>query len=183
MLNPPIPTNEAERLKALQRYEVLDTPREEAFDSLTELAIKRFGVPIAVVSMVDHDRQWFKSCQGLDVTQTDRRLAFCAHAILSEQPLVVNDAQQDGRFADNPLVTGEPHIRFYAGAPLTTPDGYNLGTLCIIDRKPRSFSAEESAYLARLASMVTARLELRLAAVQGQQVDEALAKQLNQTED
>src|SRR5438094_855565 len=104
MINPPIPSNEAERLKALQRYGVLDTPREEAFDSLTELAIKRFGVPIAVVSMVDHDRQWFKSCQGLDVTQTDRRLAFCAHAILSDQTLVVNDAQQDERFVDNPLV-------------------------------------------------------------------------------
>lgn len=180
MINPPIPPNEAERLKALQRYGVLDTPREEAFDNLTELAIKRFGVPIAVVSMVDHDRQWFKSCQGLDVTQTDRRLAFCAHAILSDQPLVVSDAHQDERFVDNPLVTGDPHIRFYAGAPLTTPDGYNLGTLCIIDRKPRSFSAEEEAYLTRLATMVTARLELRLATIQTQQMGEALETQLGE---
>ncbi len=153
--------SEAARLNALARYDVLDTPPEAFFDRLTRLGARFFGVPIALVSFVDKERQWFKSCFGADLTQTSREVSFCAHALEHRDVLVVEDATQDARFAQNPLVTGEMGIRFYAGAPLRTPDGYVLGTLCLIARAPRSFSAEEQATLQDFAAMAMDELELR----------------------
>jgi PAS domain S-box-containing protein len=160
----PLPANETERLQALQRQHILDTPPEAAFDRITRLAAQLFGVPISLVSLVDRDRQWFKSCFGLDLRQTDRQLSFCAHAILSDDVFVVPDATQDERFANNALVTGELGIRFYAGAPLKTRDGFNLGSLCIIDTRPRHFSEQDIANLKDLAALVIDELELREAA-------------------
>lgn len=157
----PLPVNEAGRLRTLDRYAILDTPPEASFDRITRMASTVFGAPIALVSLIDADRQWFKSRQGLDAEETPREQAFCAHAILEAEPFVVEDATTDARFIDNPLVTGAPDIRFYAGAPLTAPDGHNLGTLCVIDRAPRSFGAEQRRLLADFAAMVVDELELR----------------------
>lgn len=154
MKAPPIPVDEEERLSQLRSLAILDTPPEERFDRVTRMARRLFGVPIALVSLVDENRQWFKSCFGLDVSETERRVSFCGHAILNKEALVVEDAMQDERFADNPLVTGEPHIRFYAGQPLRTMSGQAMGTLCIIDREPRSFGYEELMMLSDLAGMV-----------------------------
>ena len=158
MLTPPIPADEPRRLQSLHSLGVLDTPPERRFDRITRVATAAFRVPIALVSLVDHDRQWFKSCVGLDVTQTDRSISFCGHAILSDDLLIVPDALDDPRFADNPLVVGEPRIRFYAGCPLSGPEGRKLGTLCIIDREPRSFDAESVALLRELGSWVEEEL-------------------------
>lgn len=153
---------EQQRLAALARYAVLDTLPERAFDRVTHLAARLFGAPIALISLVDQDRQWFKACLGLDTRQTDRSLSFCAHTILGDGVMVIPDARQDPRFAGNALVTGEPFIRFYAGAPLVTPDGFKLGSLCVIDPQPRAaFSAEDQAALTDLAGMVVSELELR----------------------
>ncbi len=149
----PIPADEAQRLAALRRLEVLDTPAEERFDRLTRLARKLFDVPIALVSLVDGDRQWFKSKQGLEVCETPRGVSFCGHAILSHEVLYVPDALGDPRFADSPLVTGDPHIRFYAGAPLVI-DGRRVGTLCINDRRPRELGENELQTLRDLADCV-----------------------------
>jgi PAS domain S-box-containing protein len=162
-MNAPLPPNEAQRLQSLQRLEILDTPPEPSFDRITRLATQLFGVPIALVSLVDQDRQWFKSCIGLDVRQTDRQLSFCAHAILSDEAFVVPDALLDARFADNELVTGETGIRFYAGAPLKGRDGLNVGSLCVIDTAPREFSEQDKVNLCDLAAMVVDELELRRA--------------------
>ena len=134
MQSPDFPPDEAFRLRTLTSLSILDTPAEERFDRLTRLAQRLFNVPIALVSLIDSNRQWFKSCQGLDVRETPRDVSFCAHAILGNDLLVVPDAAADARFADNPLVTGEPFIRFYAGCPLKAPNGSLLGTLCVIDR-------------------------------------------------
>jgi PAS domain S-box-containing protein len=157
-------THEQHRLRALADYDVLDTSPEEAFDRLTRLAAELFGAPIALVSLVDAERQWFKSRVGLDVTQTPRELAFCNHTI-EVQPgsiFVVEDTMKDPRFATNLLVTGEPCIRFYAGAPITTPDGFNLGSICIIDRVPRcALTAQEASRLTLLAQIVVDELDLR----------------------
>lgn len=154
MKPPQIPVDEEERLKQLRSLTILDTPPEERFDRVTRMAKRLFGVPIALVSLVDENRQWFKSCFGLSVTETDRGISFCGHAILNKGVLVINDATKDERFFDNPLVTEDPHIRFYAGQPLRTLSGQGLGTLCIIDRAPRDFSDEDIAMLADLAGMV-----------------------------
>ena len=154
---------ELARIRALRRYEVLDTPAEDRFDDLTVLAAQICGVPIALISLVDENRQWFKSRVGLDVEQTHRDLAFCSHAIEGDGLFQVNDAQADERFADNPLVTDEPNIRFYAGVPLTTPDRQNIGTLCVIDRVPGELSTEQRRALTTLARQVSSQLELRLA--------------------
>ena len=156
------PHQEARRLAALRRYEVLDTPFEAAFDRITQLASVFFGAPIALVSLIEHDRQWFKACYGLSLRQSERELSFCAHTLHSDALLVVPDAKRDGRFEANPFVVGTPGIRFYAGAPLQTPDGYNLGALCVIDTEPRApLVAEQETVLKHLAAMVIDELELR----------------------
>ncbi|MBB1612690.1 diguanylate cyclase [Pseudomonas protegens] len=168
MLYPSKPNNEALRIQTLRELNVLDTSPEERFDRLTRLAKRLFNVPIALVSLVDADRQWFKSCVGLDVSETSRDISFCGHAILGDQILTVPDAGLDERFHDNPLVVGEPGIRFYAGCPLTVTNGSKLGTLCLIDIKPRDLDDEDRALLRDLARMA----EQELAAVQMASMDE-----------
>ncbi len=157
----PLAENEPERLKALREFEILDTLPEPAFDDLTALAAHICEAPIAVISLVDEHRQWFKSKVGLDATQTPRDVAFCAHAILQPDLFVVQDALTDKRFADNPLVTSDPHIRFYAGSPLVTDEGHALGTLCVIDRVPRTLKPDQEQALRVLTRHVTLQLELR----------------------
>ena len=143
MQAPAIPDNEAQRLRALRARAILDAPAEERFDRLTRLAQHMFGTQMALVSLVDAERQWFKSHQGLNACETGRDISFCGHAILADDIFEIADARLDPRFADNPLVSGPPHIRFYASAPLATADGYRIGTLCIIDDQPRQLSAED----------------------------------------
>jgi len=158
----PLPEDEHLRLETLHRYQILDTPQELSYEDLTLLASEICGTPIAAISLVDEDRQWFKSILGLDVRQTSRDVAFCAHAILDkEQPLVVEDATQDARFSDNALVSGEPGIRFYAGTPLVMSDGHAIGTLCVIDRVPKTLTPSERRALQVLGREVVAQLELR----------------------
>jgi hypothetical protein len=157
----PIPNNETQRLEALREYHVLDTAAEQAYDDVTALAAHICGAPIALISLVDKSRQWFKSKVGLQRQETPRDVAFCAHAILKPEPLIVRDALKDERFADNPLVRRAPHIRFYAGFPLFNPEGFALGTLCAIDRRPRRLSAGQQQAMLILAREVVARLELR----------------------
>jgi GAF domain-containing protein len=157
----PLPTNEAERLTTLKEYHILDTGAEQSYDDITTLAAHICEVPIALISIVDEARQWFKSRVGMEQQQTSREIAFCAYAILQQEPFIVKDAKKDQRFADNPLVTGEPHIRFYAGFPLINVEGLALGTLCVIDRQPRQLSAEQLKTMQALARQVMALLELR----------------------
>lgn len=157
---PPIPDNEVQRVTALHSLCLLDTPADPEFDLITRLAAKTFNVPISVISLVDEGRQWFKSKVGIETQETPRKDAFCAYAILSPLPMIVLDAQDDERFSRNPLVTAAPYIRFYAGAPLVTKEGMNLGTLCIIDNKPRArFTAAEQGILTNLCALVLTRIE------------------------
>jgi GAF domain-containing protein len=158
MIPPLMPDDETHRLATLRSTGLLDSAPEERFDRVTRLARRLFAVPIALVSLVDADRQWFKSKQGLTATETSRDVSFCAHAILGDEPLVVENAADDARFADNPLVTGDPAIRFYAGYPLAAADGSKLGTLCIISDAPRQLSADDRMILQTLASMVESEL-------------------------
>lgn len=137
---PDIPNNEEARLASLRALDILDTPFEERLDRITRLASQLFDVPIALLSLIDLDRQWFKSSMGLDVSETSRAISFCGHAILSPSVMIIPDARIDPRFADNPLVVGEPYIRFYAGCPLYAENGLALGTLCLIDQRPRILS-------------------------------------------
>ena len=165
---PPIPADEAARLAALHRYPILDTPAEASFDRLSALAARLFQVPLVFVSFVDEDRQWFKSCQGpasagIKVAEMPRNLAFCAHTILHSEVLVIEDTLLDERFHEHPLATGDPHIRFYAGAPLLTAEGHAVGTLCLVDFQPRIFSSEQQDALRDLAASVVSEMDLRLA--------------------
>ncbi len=157
-------SSEDERLAALRRYNILDTPPDGAFDRVTALAARLFNVPISIISLVDEDRIWFKSHEGIDTTQIDRAPGLCASAILQTEPTLIMDAALDPRSLANPLVAGDFGLRFYAGAPLRTRDGYNLGTLCVIDREPRELSERDLATLSDLASLVMDQMELRLAA-------------------
>lgn len=157
------PRNENQRLAALQRYRLLDTAPEASFDRITSLASRLLEVPIALVTLIDAERQWFKSCVGIPLGETSRDTSFCAHAVLMASPFVVEDATLDARFAGNPFVLGPPYVRFYAGAQLTTPDGYALGTLCVIDTKPRRIGQREIDVLSDLARLVVDLIEARLA--------------------
>lgn len=157
----PLPSNEARRLAALQNYHILDTAPEESYDTITQIAAYVTGSPIAVMSLIDDQRQWFKSKVGLSATQTPREQAFCAYTIQNTQILEVEDATKDARFHDNPLVVGNPNICFYAGAPLVNSAGLVLGSLCVIDRQPRKLNVEQRICLAGLASLVMKNLEFR----------------------
>lgn len=156
----PRPDNEPERLEALRRYRVLDTPPGQPFEDLALLASHICGTPVALVSLVDADRQWFKARVNFEKPETPREVAFCAHAILGNDVFVVPDARADRRFAENPMVAGDAGIRFYAGAPLVTSDGFAVGTLCVMDRKPRTLTAEQTEALRALSRQVVAQLEL-----------------------
>lgn len=160
-LSYPIPANELQRLRELERYGVIDSPSDEHFERIVELASLIFAVPITAISLVEQHRQWFLCNLGLEASETPRDQAFCAHAIATDGVMVVPDATADPRFRSNPLVTAAPHIRFYAGAPLHSPEGHNLGTLCVIDRKPRQITAQQERQLALLAQMVMHEIELR----------------------
>ena len=179
------PDNEEQRIQKLLSYRVLDTARESAYDDIATIAAQICGTSSAVVSLVDSSRQWFKSTVGFDISETPRDVAFCAHAILQSEVMVVPDAQADCRFANNPLVTGSPFIRFYAGAPLITPDGYSLGTLCVIDQQPRELTEVQVKALESLARQVVNQLETRLALqkveaeARARKAAEAELKQLN----
>lgn len=157
-------TSEHHRIEALRRYDILDTPPDGAFDHVTAMAAKLFSAPIAIVSLVDTDRIWFKSHHGLDVAQIDRAPGLCASAILENKPYLVSDALRDPRTLANPLVAGAMGLRFYLGVPLRTHDGFNLGTLCVIDFEPRSVTEEQIVLLEGLAALVMDQMELRLSA-------------------
>ena len=158
---PDKPVDEAARLEALHRLNVLDTEPEERFDRLTAFAAQEFDVPTALVSLIDDDRQWFKSRVGVDSCETPRSISFCGHAILQDDIMVVPNVNQDERFIGNPLVTGEPYIRFYAGAPLKLPNGHNVGTLCLIDSKPRTLDDIDLAILGSLRDLAVEELVRR----------------------
>lgn len=163
----PIPDNEQARLAALYELLILDTPPEERFDKIARFAADEFDVPIVLITLVDTERQWFKASVGLAVCETARDISFCGHAIMRPDIMVVPDALDDPRFADNPLVTGEPHIRFYAGAPLALPSGARLGTLCLIDRRPRTLDALELGILGTLRDLAVMELAERAGAEHG----------------
>lgn len=155
------PGNEPERIKALKQYAILDTFPEQDYDDFTFLVSLICDVPIALITLVDESRQWFKSKTGLNVNETPREVAFCAHTILNDRAMIIDDATQDERFSENPLVTGSPNIRFYAGVPLITPGGFGIGTLCAIDSKPRQITDVQEQALKVLAGQVMVHLEQR----------------------
>lgn len=177
MVKPEIPLNESQRLKALKSFNILDTLEEQEYDAITRIAADICNTPMALVSLIDEERQWFKSHHGIDATEAPRDLAFCAHAINSpDSILLVNDTHKDARFKDNPLVTGGPQVQFYAGAPLNTKDGESIGTLCVIDTKPRQeFTERQQSCLKDLANQVMAQLELRRQNIQQKIINEELS--------
>lgn len=166
MRSPPLPHTEAQRLKSLHRTGLLDSQFEDRFDRITRVASHLFDVPIALVSLVDQHRQWFKASVGLEARETPREISFCGHAILDRGVFCVEDASLDSRFQDNPLVVDDPGIRFYAGCPLHDSAGLALGTLCVIDRKPRKFAATDLRSLRDLAAM--AETEISLSSLQAE---------------
>lgn len=161
MESAPLPDNEAQRIAELLKYRILDTESEQIFDELTALAAEICGTPISLISILDNKRQWFKSHHGLDAQETPREYAFCEHAILEDDVFVVEDSHKDSRFADNPLVTGDPHVRFYAGTQLNVASGHNLGTLCVIDHEPRELSESQQKALQIIGRQIISQLELR----------------------
>ena len=173
MISGAIPKNEAKRLAKLQSLNILDTLEEQAYDDLTFLAAEICETPISLVSLVDQSRQWFKSHYGLDARETPREYAFCGHAIHQDELLIVEDAALDDRFKDNPLVIGEPNIRFYAGAPLILENNVRVGTLCVIDREPRVLTEKQKTFLEALSRQVVAQLDLRLKLIQMTALDKA----------
>lgn len=183
MLEPIKPPDELDRVAELHDLRLLDTQPEERFDRLTRISQRLFGVSIALVSLVDQDRQWFKSKQGLDAVETPRNISFCGHAILADGPFVIEDASLDARFADNPLVTGPLGIRFYAGMPLQGPQGYKVGTLCLIDQKPRKFSLDDVATLRDLAALVMLEITNKESndAMHSARENEAMLRQITDT--
>jgi GGDEF domain-containing protein len=160
MRKPPSPLDETQRLASLRALHILDTPPEARFDRITRMARRMFEVDICVISLVDANRQWFKSRQGIDVSETPREISFCAHAILNDEVFIVGDAAADPRFEDNPLVAGEPHVRFYAGCPIRGPEGHRIGTLSLIDSEPRGLSIDDQATLKDLAALVEDELDV-----------------------
>src|SRR4051812_10440062 len=157
----PIPENEAARLEALHQYGILDTDPEESFNDLTRLAAYVCDTPIALITLVDAHRLWFKARVGIGEKETSRDISFCAHAILQDGPFIVPDALDDERFRDNPFVSSDPHIRFYAGSPLMSPEGFKIGTLCVIDKRPKELSPKQIAALKILGNQVITQLDLR----------------------
>lgn len=168
-----LPKDEEERINKLNELDILDTLEEQAYDDLTALAAEICHTPIALVSLVDSDRQWFKSHHGIDATETPREVAFCSHAILGDEPLIVEDPSKDERFHDNPLYTEEPHVRFYAGAPLIMSDKFKLGTLCVIGHEARTITPAQIESLEALARQVVTQLELRLKINEMEKLDKA----------
>ena len=172
MQPPPLSSDEPIRLAALREMNMVDTPIEERFERITRMACRLFGVPIAAVSLLEADRQWFKSIHGLPCSQTSRDISFCGHTILADTMFVVQDAREDERFADNPLVVDEPNIVFYAGVPLRAENGSNVGTLCLIDRAPKRLSREDRQILTDLAALAEAELRVLAAgAVQAELIE------------
>ncbi|WP_158044916.1 GAF domain-containing protein [Skermanella pratensis] len=189
-IRPPVPLDEPQRLIALNRYDLLDTPPEQAFDHITRLAASVLGTPISLITLIDETRQWFKSRHGLDAPWTRREVAFCSYTILDTETMVVPDATADDRFTANPLVTGDPNIRFYAGAPLVTPEGHVLGTLCVIDCSPHpEFSGEQRRLLRDFAGLVMTEIDARSATLalrqkvrEHQETERQLQRSLAETE-
>lgn len=179
MTKAPLPLDEETRLEALHRYHVLDTDDEEVYDNITRLATHICGVPISAVTLIDEDRQWFKSRVGLDERETSRDVSFCAHAILEPNIMSIHDMREDVRFADNPYVVSGPQIRFYAGAPLVTLEGNVLGALCVMDQKPRALLPEQIEALQALSRHVMCQMEMRHA-VAGQSLILATLEQARQ---
>lgn len=173
----PKPLDDLKRVQSLKSYEILDTAAESQFNELVELASYICGTPISLVTFIDSDRQWVKAKIGIEATETSREVAFCSHTILSDEIFVVKDAREDERFFDNPFVTGEANIQFYAGAPLIDKEGHRLGSLCVIDQKPRELSVEQLSALKKLSRMVVAYLELRLEIKKQKEQEELLKKQ------
>lgn len=170
----PVPANEVSRLQTLHGYSILDSVSEQEFDDITELASFICDTPISLISLVDEERQWFKSRVGLDAQETGRSESFCAHMLTTGRSMVVEDTLEDDRFANNPLVVGEPGIRFYAGAPLIAPNGHILGSLCVIDRKPRKLSDRQQRSLEALSRRVIAAFEARVNAEEAKRAAAAL---------
>ena len=158
MIEAPKPDNENERMSYLREMQILDTPLEERFERITRIVCRSLDVPISAISLVDEERQWFKSIQGIDVSETSRSSAFCAHTILESEPFIIENALEDERFSKNPLVIGNPNIRFYAGIPLDVQDGVRIGSLCAIDQKPREITEEQISILKDLSEMVKSEL-------------------------
>ena len=184
MIAAPIPANEQERLQELIRYEVLYTQYEEDFDQIVQLASAICKTPISTITLLDFNKQWFKAKTGVDNAEGDRDTSFCGHAIVEDEAImIVNDALEDQRFVDNPLVIGEPKIRFYAGYPLVSPSGYKLGTLCVIDRVPRSLTAEQELTLKILGNQVVKLFELRLRNKEAEARNELIEEQKKQLEE